>query len=102
MHPGVLIIPAGTTQHDAVNLREDHKLNLRLFRETMYVQKALIKQILQAIEKKCLNSLRNRAKNNITASVQEILAHLLTRYGTVKDATLGEKENKYERCNTIF
>ena len=92
VHPGVLIIPAGTPQHAAVGLRKDHKLNLRIFRESIDVQKALIKQIVQAIEPKYLNSLRNRTTNTINISVQDILAHLMTRYGIVEDDTLGEKE----------
>ena len=45
VHPGVLNIAPGITQHETVNRREDHKFNLRLFREIIDVQKVSIKQI---------------------------------------------------------
>ena len=38
VRPGVLDIQVGTTQHEAINRREDQKLNLRLFRESIDVQ----------------------------------------------------------------
>ena len=45
VHPGPLVIPAGTTQHEATRRREDHRAAVKLFRETVDVEKALLKQI---------------------------------------------------------
>ena len=45
-HPGVLItIPPGTTQQMTTTLREQHKEDIRLFKEVEGVEKALIQQI---------------------------------------------------------
>ena len=48
-HPGVLVIPPGTTQHMATTLREQHKESIHLFKEVEGVEKALIQQIAQAV-----------------------------------------------------
>ena len=46
VHPGTLHITVGTPQHETNRLREDHTDAIRLFRETIDVEKALIKQIV--------------------------------------------------------
>ena len=75
-HPGPLIIPIGTAQHEATRLREEHKTSIRLFRETIDVEKALIKQLVAAIEPKYLKSLRNDHTNAIDVSISAVLTHL--------------------------
>ena len=53
-HPGTLNIAAGTALHETTRLRNDHNEAVRLFRETIDVEKALIKQIVAALEPKYL------------------------------------------------
>ena len=60
------------TQHTATRLREEHRKRLRVFRETIDVQKALTKNIIQAIDPKYLNTLRNCIMNTITANIRKI------------------------------
>ena len=43
VHPGALIIAAGTPHHEAVRLREEQAENIRIFRETVDVNNALMK-----------------------------------------------------------
>ena len=43
IHPGTLIIPVGTTQHESQRLREAHKEEIRVHREAINVEKALLK-----------------------------------------------------------
>ena len=40
-HPGVLVIPANTTQHESTRLQKEHKEAIKLFRETSDLEKAL-------------------------------------------------------------
>ena len=94
VHPGALVIPAGTAQHEATRLRTDHKEAIRLFRETVDVEKALIKQVVAAIEPKYLKSLRNANSNAITIPLHDVLTHLFTRYGVVNSDTLMDIEDK--------
>jgi len=93
VRPGPLVILAiEIALHAATRLRKNHKDRLRVFRETINVQKALTKQIIQAIEPKYFNALRNRTTNTISVDVQTIFAHIVCRYRTVEDDTLAEKE----------
>jgi len=50
VHPGPLVIPAGTTAAMSTILRDQHAEALRQFREVQSVEKALIKQTVAAID----------------------------------------------------
>ena len=49
-HPGTLTIPAGTTQHEATRLTSDHDENIRLFRESLELEKVLINLACNALD----------------------------------------------------
>ena len=83
-----------STQHAATRLRKEHCLAVLVFRETIDVQKALTKQIVQAIEPKYLNMLRDHTHTNITAIIQKILAHLMRRYVVAGADTLSKLKQK--------
>ena len=42
LHPGILAIPAGTAQHEATRLTLVHAQAIRLYRETVELEKALL------------------------------------------------------------
>ena len=94
LHPGPFDIDILATQHAAKKLREEHRDRVRIFRETKDVQKLLTKQIVQAIEPKYLNTLRNCTMNNITANIQTILAYLMRHYGIICADTLSKSKQK--------
>ena len=93
-HPGPLVIAPGTAQHEATRLRTEHKEAIRLFRETIDVEKALIKQIVAAVEPKYLKSLRDTNSNAINVPVHAVLTHLFNKYGEVNADTLMDIEDK--------
>ena len=93
-HPGALVIPAGTAQHEAIRLREEHKENIRLFRETIAVEKVLIKLIVGAVEAQYLKEIRDHHTDTITDTVADVLTFLFDRYGAVDSETLDEHEAK--------
>ena len=43
VHPGFLVIPAGTTKHESKRLQDEHRQDILNFRETVNVEKAMIK-----------------------------------------------------------
>ena len=92
-HPGALQIPVGTAQHVAIRLKEEHRENIRVFRESLDVQQALIKQIVTAVDEEYLQELRNETTNAITADIPTILAHLTLAYGEVDSEDLKKKED---------
>ena len=58
-HPGPLIIAPGTAAHEAARLQRDHREIITFWRETVDVEKTIIKQIIAAVEPKYLKALRN-------------------------------------------
>ena len=91
-HPGTLVIPPGSTQHEANRLRDDFKEAVRLYREITQVEKALIKQLGQAMPSDYLKSFRNIHTNTITTPLPTILSHLFTTYGAIEPEELHEIE----------
>jgi hypothetical protein len=92
--PGPLTIPAGTTAPMAVVLKEAHQESIRIFREVQGVEKALIQQIVQAVQAPYLASLRDRTSNSLRGTVYEILAHLQGVYGRVSPQMLEDRDNE--------
>ena len=96
-HPGVLQIPGNSTQHEATRLRNEFKEAIKLFRETVDLEKALRYQITAAVPAEYLDALRNRDANAITATIPEILEHLFDNYGVVEvEAVLREEQTLRE------
>ena len=93
-HPGQLQIPAGTPQHEAIRLREEHRENIRIFRETLDVETVLIKQVVSAIDPDYLKELRDPVTDKINVTIAEVLDHLFATYGLVDSVTLDECETK--------
>ena len=93
-HPGALVIPAGTAQHEAIRLRDEHKETIRLFRETVDVEKVLIKLIVGAVEPPYLKELRDHHTDTINNTIAEVLTFLFHRYGEVDSETLDTHEAK--------
>lgn len=93
-HPGALFISAGTTLHEAVCLREDHAEHIRVFRETIDVKTALMKQITSTIGDDYLKDLRDDVMNTITMSIPDVPAFLFHRYGKVDSKKVSTEEQK--------
>ena len=93
-HPGPLVIPPNTTQHMATTLKESHTESIRVFREAMGVEKALLQQIVTAIPPKYIAALRDRNTNVITCDIHTVIRHLFDVYGNVTPQTLQDKEQE--------
>lgn len=93
-HPGPLAIQAGTAHHEAVRLREEHAENVRLFRETIDVERALKRQIISAIDKEYIKELYDDVTSTITMTIPQILTFLFTRYGEVTNQRVVTEEEK--------
>ena len=79
LHPGPLTIPISTTAM-SVFIKDQYNEQLRLFREINGVEKALISQIVSAINAEFLIALRNRATNAIPGPVHLVLYYLKDAY----------------------
>ena len=102
VHPGSLHIPAFTAQHESIQLREDHREQIRIFRETIDVEKTLIKQIVQALDPEYLQELRDDATNSIALSLPAILKHLFDCFGEIDPDALSNEEEKVKILPAVF
>ena len=93
-HPGALLIPAGTTAPMSEVLKNAHQEQLRLFREVQGVEKALIQQIVRALDAPYLIAIRDRNSNSLTGTVSAILAYLHQVYGQVSPQMLENREQE--------
>jgi hypothetical protein len=94
MHPGALNIPQGTTGTKSLVLKEAHHEQLCLFYEVQGVEKALIQQIVRAVDAPYLIALRDFNRNLLTGTIYEILDHLQQVYGRVSPQMLEDREQE--------
>ena len=71
LHPAPLVTPQGTTHHESMRLTKEHGEDIRLFREMLDAEKALIKQIVAAIGKDYLKELCNAGTDTIIISISQ-------------------------------
>ena len=92
--PGTLTIPRGTDTADALNLREEHRTNVALYREYREVEKALVRHITQALESKYIDFLKNENTDLIEDDIPTVLAYLFSDYGKVPTHEVKDKERQ--------
>ena len=75
-NPGRLIIKGTETQYQIAQRGDEHSEALRLFKEFVGVERALLQQIVAAIEPKYLKTIRNLVTNKIIQSIPDIFNYL--------------------------
>jgi hypothetical protein len=80
-------------------MREAHNEQLRIFREVEGVEKALLQQIVKAVDAPYLAALRDRASNSLRGPVYQVIDHLQTVYGRVSPQML---ENREQELRTML
>ena len=71
-----------------------HTEALRVFREVTGVERALLQQIVAAIEPQYLSAMRNRQTNSIIAPISDVLEYLQITYGKVMPQMLQDKTDE--------
>ena len=94
VHPGALLIPTGTTGPNTETMKNAHHEQLRLFREVQGVEKALIQQLVKAVDAPYLIAIRDRTSNSLTGTIHQILDHLQQVYGRVSPQMLEDREQE--------
>ena len=92
--PGELTLPRGVDPAEAVRRRDAHSERLRQFQQVHDIQKALIRQIVAAIDPPYLEELRNEETNTITRGIPEILQYLFDNFATVTIEDVKAEEAK--------
>ena len=90
MTPAPLRITSNIEIHETKRLQAKFKDTNQLYIETVDVDKALTKQIVDVIEKKHLQEIDNTITKSITKHVLEVIQNLFENYGQVWQMTLNE------------
>ena len=94
VHPGPLVIAAGTTCPMSTVLKEQHKEALRSFHEVHNVEKSLKQQIVAALEPQYLKAIWNRTTQTITRTIPETIEFLMEQYGNIAPKDYIERESQ--------
>ena len=65
------------------NMRIAHTKEVRLFREMMRVQQALVKQIVSAVGEYYLADIHKHTTDSISDTVANVLTHIPKKYGKI-------------------
>ena len=87
-NPERLQIEGTETQYQIAQRNQEYQEALRLFREVISVERAIIQQMVAAIEPKYLKALRNTVTNKITKTIPEIFEYLFDTYGDISPQEL--------------
>jgi hypothetical protein len=93
VHPGVLVIAPQASRHVIDATTAAHKEELRVFHEVRGVERALIQQLVIAIEPQYIVALRNRTTGQFTGTILQIIQSLRTTYGNIAPAALQKLED---------
>ena len=86
-HPGPLNIPIRATQFEIALAKSQHEEALKNFSEYQLVQRAIIQQVLQAIESKFVTRLRNRVSGQVPNDIIQLMMSLFQIYGRILPTT---------------
>ena len=95
-HPGPLAVVPGATQYQIALAKSQHEETMRVFRDYCLMQRALIQQLITAIEPKYLASMRNRITGQLPSDVRAIFLQLFRVYGKIKPEHIMNEKNKVE------
>lgn len=87
---------ANATEAEVTQEKSDYDESMRLWREVEAVERALVQQIVAAVEPKYLKALRNQITTKIMRDVKGILSYLFDNYGKVPPAVLKDMKRKVE------
>ena len=84
------------TETEIAQEKADYDESIRLWREVKAVERALVQQIVAAVEPKYLKALRKQLTTKIMRDVKGILSYLFDNYGKVPPAVLKDMKRKVE------
>ena len=95
--PGPFSLPNDDVTQAQIALRKSEwEEQVRIWREVEAIERALIQQIVAAVDAKYLKALRNPVTTKITQDIKAILNHLFNIYGKLPPATINNMKRKVE------
>ena len=97
VHPGQMPALPGGTQYQIALMKTQHEEAIRVYTEYILMQRALIQQVVLAIEAKYLSALRNRITGQLPPDIRETYLYLFHIYGKIKPEFLLQIKNEVEK-----
>ena len=94
VHPGPVVIPPGTTNHEATRLTQINTEAIRVYRETVELEKTLINLTCTAIDETYYKERINPHTSTVTEPLSVFLTWLFTNYGDIDHDTIKEEEKR--------
>ena len=94
VRPRPLQIPQFTAQHEVIRLQGLHTQRMDTYMDCQAVKKALLKQIVAAVDAAYIKELRDPDTNSIDLPVHGVLSHLFNHYGQVTSEQLDLEESE--------
>ena len=92
VNPGIFMTPVGATGPQIEAARDVWRQRLRTYELFQATEKALIAQVVEAIDPMYLRATFNRSTSSYTGSIEAILLHLFTTYGKITPIQVQAKE----------
>lgn len=99
-YPPAPIYPPFLTHRQITAITEQHKEAVRIFNEVINVERALIQQLIEAIDENYLKAIKNRTIGQFTGTILDITRYLKTAYGRISPAQLAAHDN--EITNMVY
>ena len=91
-YPGPLVIPSNATAIEALQLKDEHNEQKRLYLEYKNVEKALLRHVQDALEDKYIAALIDEYTNLITMDILAALTYLFYNFSKVTSEEVTQKE----------
>ena len=90
--PGVLVIAPTATAVEAIHAKEQHREQIRVYRECKNVEKALLRHIQNALEEKYIEHMVDKDTGLIEHDIPTVFEYLFLNYGKVPSEEVKQKE----------
>ena len=94
VHPGALTIPPGTTNHEANRLTLAHTESVRVYHETVELEKTLINLTCNAIKDTYYRERINPHTSTVTEPLANFLTWLFSTYGDIDHDSIKDEERR--------
>ena len=96
---GPLRVAEGATQYQISLTKTLHEKATQTFQTYQLVQRALVQQVLEAIDSKYLSSICNRVTDQVPDEIHELILHLFRLYGKITPQHLRATREAVEQMN---
>jgi len=97
VHPGTLTIAPTLTGPQIAAAKQTYEDAVKIHRECIALERALIQQTVEAIDKEYLQATRNRQTGQYATHIRDLLQYLFSTYGNITPTDLDLKADQVKK-----